>query len=295
MFFPPSDDEVRCATDHAQVAVVVDLDDVAHEHPAVVGQQLLVGVVIAPVAEAGGGAPARRLAPMLPGGHVGVGLGVEQAHLHLVDQAAGGGEAMRAVVVDGGVAEGAGLVGAVELEDRGAGGVLEGGGLVEGHRLTAGEHGAQRAEITRPFSLGVEQHDELRAHAAQHGDPLPFDEVEGGVGVEALHHQRRAAEDRGGEVGRPQTEPERCRHRPEEHLVVGEGAGPRRQRVEVEPAVLGVHHALGQPGGARGGVEEEEGIGVAPHQLDLGAGVAGCAAEPRRRPPHHRRRPGPGG
>ena len=36
----------------------------------------------------------------------------------------------------------------------------------------------------------------------------------------------------------------------------------RRELVEVEPPVLGVHHALRQAGGARGGVEQEERVGV---------------------------------
>src|SRR6185437_16841787 len=34
------------------------------------------------------------------------------------------------------------------------------------------------------------------------------------------------------------------------------------EAVEVEPAVLGVHHALRQPGGAGGGVEHEQVVGA---------------------------------
>ena len=166
------------------------------------------------------------------------------------------------VVVHGRVAEGAGLVGAVELQHLGAGDVLEGGRPLEGHGLAAGEHRAQRAEVAGPLGVGVQHHDELRAHAAQHGDPLALDQVERLVGVEVVHHHRGAAEDARGEVAGPEPEAERGRDGAEEDLVVAEVAGQRGQPVEVEPPVLGVHDALGQAGGARGGVQQEQGVGV---------------------------------
>ena len=81
------------------------------------------------------------------------------------------------------------------------------------------------------------------------------------VGVEAFLHDRGAPEHRGRDVRRPQPEPERRGEGAEEHVVGGEATGGGRELVEEHPAVLVVHHALGQPGGARRGVHEEEIVG----------------------------------
>ncbi len=79
-------DEVRRAAGDRQVAVGVELADVAHPHPAVLGVQLVV-VGAAQIAEAGGRAAAGRL-PAARRGHVAI--AVEQAHLHLRHDPAGG-------------------------------------------------------------------------------------------------------------------------------------------------------------------------------------------------------------
>ena len=55
---PTPNDEVRRTTDDGEIALVVDLDDVTHQHPPVGGHEPLVGFVIVVVPEAGGRPPA---------------------------------------------------------------------------------------------------------------------------------------------------------------------------------------------------------------------------------------------
>ena len=66
----------------------------------------------------------------------------------------------------------------------------------------------------------------------------------------------------GREVRRPQAEAEGGRHGTEEDVVGGERAGLGRQLVEVEPSVLGVQDALGQPRRARSRVDHEQVVGT---------------------------------
>ena len=154
------------------------------------------------------------------------------------------------------------LVRTVELQHLGASGLFELGSAFERHRLATGEHRTKRREIAGTLRLRVEHHDELRAHAAQHRDALTLDEIKGRIGIKAFHHHCRAAEDGGREMRGPETKPVWGREHSEEHLIGTETSGRRRKVMEVEPAVLGVHHTLGQTRGSRGGVEQEERIGI---------------------------------
>jgi hypothetical protein len=89
-----------------------------------------------------------------------------------------------------------------------------------------------------------------------------FDQIERDIGIEAFHHDRGNAEGGRSEVRGPEAETEWSGQHAQEHLVVGEASGIGRESMEVEPTVLGVHHALGEPSGSGGGVQEEQTIGI---------------------------------
>ena len=104
----------------------------------------------------------------------------------------------------------------------------------------------------------VQHHDELGGDRAQHGHPFGLDQAQQGGGVELGHHHGGHPQDGRGVVGGPQAETERGGHRHAEHLVGPQPAVVHRLLVEVEPAVVGLHHALGPPGGPRGGVQQAQ-------------------------------------
>ena len=187
---------------------------------------------------------------------------VVDPHLHGVDDPARRAEAALTGVGQPGAAEHARFVGPVELQDLGPRPVLEGRRPGEGDRLAPGEHDPQGREVELVEQRGVEHHDELRADAGQHGDPVRHHGPQRPLDVELRRQHRRAAEHAGREVRRPQAEAEGGRHGTEEDVVGGERAGLGRQLVEVEPSVLGVQHALGQPGRARGRVDHEQVVGT---------------------------------
>ena len=141
-----AEDEVRGAAGQGEVAVGVELADVAHPHPAVLREQLVV-VGATEVSEAERGAAACGLSAPRFGD---VAIPVEQPHLHLRHDPARGAQPAVQRVREGGRAEHPGLVGAVELQDRDAGQLLELGGLRVGQRLAAGEHHAQAGQVVVP-------------------------------------------------------------------------------------------------------------------------------------------------
>ncbi len=154
------------------------------------------------------------------------------------------------------------LVGAVEVEDRGAGQLLEGAGGLEGDHLAAGVHRAAAREVAFAQRRVGEQHAELGGDGAEDGHPFALDQLQRQRGVEALHRDGRHAEVGGGEVRGPLAEAEGRGDRRHEDLVLGEVADFDRALVEVPPAVLRVHHALRQAGGAGGRVDQPELVGA---------------------------------
>jgi hypothetical protein len=153
------------------------------------------------------------------------------------------------------------LIGSVELEDARAGDVLEARRAFLGDGLTTGEHATQRREVVLLDDRRLQHHEELRAHAGEHGDAFTFDGADHVVGIEAFVHDGRHAEDRGCDVRRPEPEAERRRDRAQEHVVTSHVAGLGRELVEVHPAVLRVHDALRHAGGARRRVDDEHVVG----------------------------------
>src|SRR5262249_57519919 len=113
--------------------------EVADAHPSVGGEQLLVGARVVEVAETGRWTLAHRVPGRVGGGDVAAGV-VEEADVHLDDQATGGLETVLAVVAHRGSAERAGLVRPVELQHPGTGDVLEAGRPLVRDRLAPPEH-----------------------------------------------------------------------------------------------------------------------------------------------------------
>ena len=252
-----ADDEVRRPAGQPQVAVGVQLADVAHPHPAVLGVQLVV-VGAAQVAHAQRRPAANRLSAA---GIRDVLVAVEQPHLHLGDDPPGGPQPVVPRVPGGGGAEHPGFVGAVELQDRHPGELFELSRLGVGQRLTAGEDHAQAGQVVLPRRVAGQDHHQLGAHAAQHRRTVALDGRAGRCRVEAFDEHRRGAQvDRCGVRG-PDAEAERCGNDRQEDVVGGELAVGDRLLVEVVPAVLGVDDALGQAGGARRGVDQERVVG----------------------------------
>ena len=142
-------DEVRRAAGEGEVALVVQFADVAHPHPAVLGEQLVVVGAIQ-IAEAQRRSAARRLAATGLGD---VAVAVEQPHLHLRHDPAGGAQPAVQRVGDRGRTEHAGLVGPVELQNRDAGQLLELGRLRVGQRFAAGE---DHPQAVRSYSREAE-------------------------------------------------------------------------------------------------------------------------------------------
>ena len=141
-----AEDEVRRAAGQAEVAVGVQLTDVAHPHPAVLGEQLVV-VGATQVAEAGRRAAANRLSA----------TGFRDVASPSNNRTCISGTIRPAVrsrrcsgSFDGGRTEHAGLVGAVELQNRDSGQLLELRGLRVRERLAAGEDDAQAGEVALP-------------------------------------------------------------------------------------------------------------------------------------------------
>ena len=158
-----------------------------------------------------------------------------------------------------------------------------------GHRLAAREQHAQRGDVA---ALGraverVEHQDELRADRRQHGDAVARDRGAELRGVELRQQHAGCAEQGGRDVRGPDPEAERRGQRGEEDVALGEVGGVDREAVEVVPARLVVHHALGQPGGAGGRVQQEEiADGEAPlgERAALGVAAGACELASRSRP-----------
>ena len=141
-----AEDEVRRPAGQGEVAVGVEFADVAHPHPAVLREQLVV-VGATEVAEAERRPAASRLsAPRFRD----VAIAVEEPHLHLRHDPARGAEPAVQRVREGGRTQHAGLVGTVELQDRDAGQLLELGRLRVRERLTAGEDDPQAGQVVVP-------------------------------------------------------------------------------------------------------------------------------------------------
>ena len=137
-----ADDEVGRATDHTEIVVAVDLDDVAEVHPTVGPEQLRVGVGVAVVA----GCDPRAFActPADTGGRDVVVVVVEEANVHLGEDAPGGTQSLVDGVVDGRATHATGFVRSVELEDLGIGAALELGRRLERHLLATALDDSQR-------------------------------------------------------------------------------------------------------------------------------------------------------
>ena len=178
--------------------------------PSAVNSSLVRRGVV-PVAEAERRTLARGHARAAGRGDVGVGVGIEQAHVHLGDHAARGAQAQLGRIVGRRRRQRAGLVAAVELEHRRAGALLELACPLVRHHLAAREHHAQRREVVRVDRGRVQQHHELRRDRGQHGDAVALDRGEHLLGVEPGAHDARRADDRRREVRGPQAEAERAR------------------------------------------------------------------------------------
>ncbi|CAB4729263.1 unannotated protein [freshwater metagenome] len=262
---PTADDEIGRTTDDAEVVVVVDLDDVAQVHPAVGPEQLRVRFVVAVVP----GRDAWSLA-----GTTTDALGsdvefvvVEEPYTHLGKETAGRAESLFDGVDEGGAAHASGFVRTVELEDPGVGAAFELGCRAERHLLAAALNDAQRRDIGTREERRGEQHEDLRGDGCEHSHVMTFDCREGGLDVELLHQNRLRPQQGGGEVTHPKAEPERRRDDDQEDVVLSE---LRALAVEILPTVLGVHHAFGQAGGARRGVDEEELVRAESQAVDRG-------------------------
>ncbi len=261
---PAADDDVGGAAHDRQHAVRVERADVAHQHPPVRGEQLCVGGLVVEVAHAGRGPPPRGSSPPRRG-HVAV--VVVQPHLHIVDDAARGAQPALTRVFEGGSRQHAGLVRSEELQHRASGHAFERVGVLVRHGFAAGEQHPQRREVALPHRRRVEHHDELRAHAREHRDPMAFDELERVVGIETLRDDERRAEECRGEVRGPQAEPERRGHRAQHNLVARQTTAAHRELMEVHPSVLRVHHTLRQPRRPRRRVDQEQIVRAHPPAL----------------------------
>ena len=136
-----ADDEVGCATHHREPSVVVDGDDVAHEHPAIGREQLGVGLVVFVVA--------RTHRRAIAGGNAFTAIAFDaltfwrvEAHVHLGNDAASSRQSMLAIVGESRTRQHAGLVGAVEVHHHGAGALFELERPRVGNGFAAGEHHA---------------------------------------------------------------------------------------------------------------------------------------------------------
>ena len=262
---PAANDEIGRATDDAEVVVFVDLDDVTQVHPAVGPEQLRVRLVVAVVP----GRDARSLAGTTTdtlGSDVAF-VVVEETYVHLGKETPRRAESLFDRVDEGGTAHASGFVRTVELEDAGVGAAFELGCRAERHLLAAALDDAQRRDVGTREERRGEQHEDLRGDGREHGHAMTFDGLEGGRDVELLHQDRLRPQHGGGEVTHPQAEPERRRDDDQEDVVLSE---LRALAVEVLPTVLGVHHALGQAGGARRGVDEEELVRAEGQAVDRG-------------------------
>lgn len=200
-------DEIGGSTGDGEVSLGVDLADIAHPHPAVGGVELVM-VDPAEVAEAGGRATTGRLST--PGrGHVVV--AVEKPHCHLRHQAPCGAQPAIAAILQRRATQQSGFIGSVELQDGGAGEVLEVGGPLVGQRLTAGEDHAQRAQVVLAGRRIGHDHHQLGTDTAQHADPMVRDRLTCRLGVELFEKNSGGTQvDRCGVSG-PDTEAERSR------------------------------------------------------------------------------------
>ena len=112
-----------------------------------------------------------------------------------------------------------------------------------GHGLAAREHAPQRREVERLDERRPQHHQELRAHAREHGDPLALDGAERLVGVEtrlAPRWSHRAPSGVTCDVHSPN--PNGAGSAPKNTSSAGHRAGRSRELVEVHPPVLVVHH-----------------------------------------------------
>src|SRR5262249_6872301 len=141
-----ADDDVGRSTDDSEVAVRVDLTDVADAHPAVVREQSVVGGRVVEVAEARRRTATDGIAGHTGGRDVAAGL-VEQPPAHRGVALPRGAEAVFAVVPHGRAAGRAGLVRAVELQHARAGHLFEPRGALARHGLAACEHATQRSQV----------------------------------------------------------------------------------------------------------------------------------------------------
>ncbi len=172
---PTPDDEVGRPPRHREIPGLVDDAPVAGEHPAVGGAERGVRVGVVVVAEAGQRSPARGDPGAAGRGDV-VAVVVEQPDLHLGDDPTGGAEPSFPGVGEGRPAQGAGLVGPVELEHRAPGAVLELRGAPLGDHLPAGEEDPEAREVVGRERGCVQQHDELRRDRGEDRHPLAGDE-----------------------------------------------------------------------------------------------------------------------
>ena len=250
-------DEVRRAAREREVALVVQLADVTHPHPAVFGVQLVVVGAIQ-IAEA----QRRSAAGRLPATGLGdVEVPVEQSHLHLRHDPARGAQPAVQRIGDRGRTQHAGLVGTVELQDRDAGQLLELCRLRVRQRFAASEDDPQAAQVVLPGCRISQDHRQLRADTTQHRRAVALDRRARRGGIEALNaHGGGAEADRRGVRG-PDAEAVRGGDDRQKDVVAGELAVGDRLLVEVVPPILGVDNAFGHAGGARRGVDQEDVVG----------------------------------
>ena len=194
--------------------------------PSAVNSSLVRRVVV-PVAEAQRRALARGHARTAGRRDVGVGVGVEQPHVHLGDHAARGAQPLLLRVVGRRADSAPVSLRAVELQHARAGALLELARALVRHHLAAGEQDAQRRQVVRVERRRVQHHHELRRHRGEHGDAVALDRGAARPRPRSARSTTHGApDDRGREVRGPQAEAERRGQRAEEHVVGREVRDP---------------------------------------------------------------------
>ena len=200
-----AENEVRGPAGQREIAVGVKLADIAHPHPAVLREQLVV-VGATQVSETECRAAARGLSASRLGDVV---FPVEEPHLHLRHDPACRAKAAVQGVREGGRTQHPCLVGTVELQDRDAGQLLELSRLDVGERFAAGEHHPQTGQVVVARRRIGQDHRQLCTDAAQHCRLIARYGRAGGGGVEPLDPDRRGTEVNRRGVRGPDTEAER--------------------------------------------------------------------------------------
>ena len=177
------DDDVGRAPDDGEVAVLVDRREIAHQHPAVGGEQFGVGGGVVVVAETDAG-PLAAGTPGRPGVVMSAPVSASSRRTCISGMTRPAVRSRFSCGSSGVVHDNAGLVRPVELEDARTGAVLELLRPLERHHLAPREHDAQRRQVVLVDGGRVEHHHELRRHRREHGDAVALDRAQHEIGVE---------------------------------------------------------------------------------------------------------------